>query len=451
MKALRLVVILLALAVCVCDGLAQKRYVVVADSITRTPLVNASVFNCEGVFIGNTREKGLIRCANEADYPLTVRYLGYYDEAIPLEAPDTVFLKANVAELPEIVVETKRQQMLHILAYVREYSTLSNYTDTVTMFREKMVDFMLPKDDDAKYQGWRNPRVLNVRSYYRFTNANGLDSVSDRCNHHFSWSDWIGMMPNVRVPSGLAQLEQGIDTVRGKYGASEIWMRNGDRTMVDIDVLADANGRKWVPNLSSFFRNDDIDFERFHMRLNYGTAMGDDVGPLDLAGYSFNIESRGRGRTMFMFNRSDEPFFVTTYTEAYILDKEFITVKEAKKWESRKFDEDEIEIFEPLEASELQSSTLALIDRVNNIDQVQIRIAQTPDHRLMSRHVSKKNFKVGYRALSLLKQMTGISQIKSNKNFKENWKKFKKEQQARNQSRELHEPESTEEESTIGL
>ena len=38
-----------------------------------------------------------------------------------------------------------------------------------------------------------NPRILTCKSYYRFTNRNGLDSVSSASHHHFSWSDWIGL------------------------------------------------------------------------------------------------------------------------------------------------------------------------------------------------------------------------------------------------------------------
>ena len=71
------------------------------------------------------------------------------------------------------------------------------------------------------------------------------------------------------------------------------------------------------------------------------------------------MESRGRGRGMFQFNRHDQPFFVTTYAEVYILDKEFISVKEAKKWDKRNFSE-EIEILEPAETPELAPSILAL-------------------------------------------------------------------------------------------
>ena len=71
---------------------------------------------------------------------------------------------------------------------------------------------------------------------------------------------------------------------------------------------------------------------------------------------------------MFRFNRVDEPCFVSTYAEVYILDKEYITVKEAKKWDKHNFMTDEIGIYRPLEAPELQPSILDLMARVDNID-----------------------------------------------------------------------------------
>ncbi|MBD5304732.1 MAG: hypothetical protein HDS12_00350 [Bacteroides sp.] len=98
---------------------------------------------------------------------------------------------------------------------------------------------------------------------------------------------------------------------------------------------------------------------------------------------------------------------MTTYAEVYILDKEFISVKEAKKWDKRNFSE-EIEILEPAEAPDLAPSILALIDRVNSIDTDQVRLSIKPDERLMSRNIRKGNLGIGHRALSLLKRITGI-------------------------------------------
>ena len=304
------------------------------------------------------------------------------------------------------------------------------------MFREKMVDFMLPADDRTRYKGWRYPRTINARSYYHFSDANGLDSVSDRCNQHFSWSDWVGMIPEVKLPAAIAAAENATDTLRGRYRPVEIWNRSGGhRLAVDIDVTADTLGRRWVPGISAFSRTRPIDFERFTMRLNYNGVDGPAVTPLDLTGYSFNIESRGRGDGIFLFNRPHEPKFVTTYAEVYMVDKEYITVKEARKWESRKFDTEALEIIEPPEAPDLSPAIAALVDRVSDIDYDYVRSAITPDTRMKSRRVVRQHF--GQRALSLLKTLTGISRIRSNRRTNKQWRDFRSRQVKANNSRPL--------------
>lgn len=407
------------------DMMGRNSCVVVADSLSRMPLPGAAVFDRQGSVIGITDMSGRMPFVQAESFPVTVRYLGYKEIAVTDANADSVFLTESISELPEIIVESARHKVLHMLAYVREYSTLTTYTDTVFLFREKMVDYMLILDKKVKFKGWSNPRTLTCRSYYRFTNSEGLDSVSDASNHHFSWSDWIGIPPVAGLAPALRSSTCASDTLHGRYSPAEIWSRNGDRVRVDVDVLADRTGRKWVPNLAAFFSKD-LDFEYFRIRFNYDNVSGDSILPQDMTGYSYNIESNGRGHEMFRFNRINEPFFVSTYAEVYMLDKEYITVKEAKKWDRRKFDLDEIGIYEPLEVPELRPSIQALVDRVENIDKGDVRLAQTPDHRLAGNNASGRNFKVGRRALFLLKQLTGISAYKFHKNFNNNWKTFSK-------------------------
>lgn len=412
--------------------------VVVADSITHIPLPNASIYDKNGVAIGMSNNKGVLPKLSKDSYPITVRYLGFQEKTVIGEIPDTIFLSEYVSELPEVVVESRRRRVLHILAYVREYSTLTTYTDSVFLFREKMVDFMLPFDDKSKFRGWSTPRILTCKSYYRFTNEDGLDSVSDASNYHFSWSDWIGLAPKMSLPTKLRNTKVATDTLHGKYSPTEIWNRINDRLTINIDVLSDTTSRKWVPNIAGFFRQN-LDFDKFKVTYNYNNIVGDTVTILDLTGYSFDIESRGRGHEMFRFNKLNEPFFVSTTAEVYILDQEFISVKEAKKWDERDFDIDEIGIYEPLEAPELSSSTLSLIDRVSRIDKDSIRLDFQPDHRMISNNLGRGNFKIGRRALFLLKQVTGVTLYKSHKNFNKNWDSFRKGQIKKNSQRENEE------------
>ncbi len=416
---------------------AQAHRPIVADSLTRTPLSGASVFDSKGAYIGATRADGRITCASASDYPITIRCIGFAEQTATNAEADTIFLGETISLLPEMVVETKDKTILHILAYVRDYSTLSSYTDTVTMYREKMVDFMIPNDEKSKFKGWKFPRVINSRSYYRFTDVYGLDSVSDRCNNYFSWSDWVTLPPDAKINPLIAKAETANDTIGRSYSPSEIWAKNGERLTINVNVMADSAQRRWIPGFESFFRKDDTEFEQLRMRLSYSGDQDGYLTPLCLTGLSISIESRGRGRGMFKFNRYDQPFFVSTYSEVYILDKEFITMKEAKKWDSRKFDSENIDILEPMEAPALQPSTLALIDRVNRIDADEVRLSIEPDNSpLLASKTRKRRFGIGYRALSMLKQLTGITLYKSHKKFNDNWNKVHKDWEKRNKEQE---------------
>ena len=188
-----------------------------------------------------------------------------------------------------------------MLAYVREYSTLTTYTDTVFLFREKMVDYMLPASG-SKFKGWSKPRVITSKSYYQFKDSRGLDSVSDVSNHHFSWSDWIGIVSTVTIPETLRTVENGSDTIKGKYSPTEIWVKKKDSVNVSVNVMADTASRKWVRDLSGFFKKE-LNFESFSIDFRYENVLGDFVSPLDLTSYSFKIASEGRGHEMYRFNK----------------------------------------------------------------------------------------------------------------------------------------------------
>lgn len=436
-SALRHIMTLLLYVFLSTFGVSGQAYnAVVVDSVTHMPLPSASVFDRQGNVVGICNSNGRLPYVPDDAYPITVRYLGFKERVVVAASSDTIFLQENLAELPEVVVESRQHKVMHMLAYVREYSTLTTYTDTVFLFREKMVDYMLNPDKKIRFKGWTIPRVLKCKSYYHFTNAQGLDSVSDECSHHFSWSDWMEVVAAPRMASRLRKVKYGMDTVMGKYSPAEVWVRTNDRVTVDVNVLADTTSRKWVPNLSAFFRSR-LDFENFRVRFNYGNIVGDSISPMDLTGYSFNIESNGRGHNMFMFNRVNEPFFVSTYAEIYIIDKEFITVKEARKWERRKINTDGIEIYEPMEAPDLQPSIQELVDRVNTVDNDKVRLALTPDSRLARRNVVKQHF--GQRVLRLFKTVTGISRIKMQRNLNNRWRDFSKERILKNNNRDEEE------------
>ncbi len=415
----------------------SARRVVVADEQTHRPLPGASIFDNKGKAIGISDKNGSLPTVSSLCYPLTIRYLGFKDETVTVQSADTVFLREDFSQLPEVIVESGSRKVLHILAYVREYSSMTTYTDTVFLFREKMVDYMLPTDSKMQFKGWTRPRVIACKSYYHFTDDQGLDSVSDVSGHHFSWSDWVSIPPAERLPVAIDDEGLGIDTVRGKYGPAEVWTRNYESVTVDIDVLADKAARRWVPEFAGFFRKD-LDFDRFIVKFDYDNVEGDAITPFDLTGCSFKIESNGRGHDMFRFNRKDQPFFVTTQADVYILDKEYITVKEARKWEKYRFSDNSTGLYEPIDVPELEPWVLTLKERVENIDKEGIRLAVIPDPRIGYIVPDNHNFRLGHRALFFLKKITGISGYKTKKNLERRWNSFTQEQK----HRQKHSPDS---------
>ena len=403
----------------------ECKYVVVADSINAYTLPSASIFDCRGKLIGITDGNGRTPCISPESYPITVRYLGYKEKTIENWTNDTVLMSEQISELPELVIESRNQKVLHMLAYVREYSLLTNQYDTVFLFREKMVDYMLPSYPKKSFKGWRSPRILDAKSYYRFTNEKGLDSVSDRSAYHFSWSDWMSLPPSIALPPKLRSLDCGMDTLNGKYSRADNWIRNEGHVDVNVNVLADTAGRRWVPALSSFFC-DNLEFDDFRIRYKFDNVIEDSVSSSELTGYSFTIESNSRDRSISKLKWKDLPSYISTYAEVYIMDREYITMKEARKWERYNFADSDIEIIVPAEAPALQPEICDLIARVNDIDAEGVRLNFTPDHRLGSMKKVKHHQGIAYRALTLLKDLTGISTLISNRNLKKNWSKFRK-------------------------
>ncbi len=408
---------------------------IVADSATHQPLPGATVFDSKGNGVGICNAYGRMPHIPVGSYPLTLRCIGYKEKRVDNQVDDTIFLSERASALPEVVIESKNKTVLHILAYVREYSNLTSYSDTVFLFREKMVDFMLPTGN-SNFKGWRNPRVLKSKSYYRFTNTDGKDSVSDKSHFHFSWSDWVELPEVHRLPVELLGIGDSTLSRNGKYSPYEIWRKSSSGIILDVDALADSEGRKWVPNFSTFFGCDN-EFEQFKLKYTYESIEGEEVSPLNLKGYSIIIESAGRGHRMFRFNSKDEPFFVSTYAELYVLDKEFITQKEAGKWERCFMELEHSDIIRPDDFPEPEPSVLALIERVNSMDGNKLKLDMKPDYRVGSMKLPNSSGynNIGKRALTLLKDLTGITAYKSRKNMNKRWNEFKKEQMERKEDK----------------
>ncbi|MDE6649746.1 MAG: hypothetical protein K2K45_07435 [Muribaculaceae bacterium] len=303
--------------------------------------------------------------------------------AIAVVAESNAPLEPIPYELPEVNVSTKHRPILHLTGYIRELSTMSSSSDTLTLYREKWVDFMIPTGKEKRYKGWTNPRLLKTRSYYKWTDASGLDSVSDRASHHFSWSDWVSLPRRVNLPAVIGGNRLGTDTVMGKYSPSEIWSRDSAGVNVTVNVLADSTRRKWTPRLAGPLWRD-TDFERLVMDYRFSDTDTFAVRPQNLDRLSCRIESMGRGHDMFRFKHYEDPIlYVSTYFDLTITDREYITVKEARRKEKNQqlAIQDAMLIFET-ERVPRDSIISDLIARVNAIDHDSRRLGMVLDTRV---------------------------------------------------------------------
>lgn len=368
---------------------------VVVDSILGLPLPKASIFDKKGNLVGICSENGVLPDLPLSHYPIRISCLGYTDATVEKPVEGTIALKEIVYDLPEVVVGSKKREVLHLLGYVREYSTLTTFTDTVFLFREKAVDFMVPSKNVKKYYGWTRPRVLASKSYYHFSNSQGLDSVSDFFNQHFSWSDWVGIVGNANLPPRLQKDSVSTDTIFGRYGAVSIWKRANDNISLDVDALADTVNHKWTSQLSSFLR-DKVQFNKFNLKYTFSEVEGSAILADNFSRMSVSIESSGKGRNLLRLFNIDDKVDVNTYAEMYITDKRYISVSDAKEWEKHPSAMEGSEILAPTYVSGLQPSVQTIVDRVNSIDRTSLRVGTKPDQRMIATKKPRRTGIVGF-------------------------------------------------------
>lgn len=312
-------------------------------------------------------------------------------------ALSAVFADRPVVSLPEVVVGNRDRQVLHMLGYLREYSTLTTYGDTIFLFREKTVDFMVPSYKVKNFKGWLKPRILASRSYFHFTSGAGLDSVSDRFGQHFSWSDWVGLNDNIEVPNSLRTEITANDTVFGRYSPARIWRRTGEDMSLDINMLADSINAPWVPDLRNYIYGHPgtVEFNEFKLTLNYKGIDNTILLVDNLDNMTFDIETSGRARNMFRVFRADQPLYVSTHAELYIIDREYIPVKLAKNWDKNANELTEVGILVSPEAPPLEARIVNLKDRVESIDHVGRHLDTPLDRKVAGLHFDEMRYSRG--------------------------------------------------------
>lgn len=383
----RLIISLLAM-----QGALGAGATVFVDSATGKPLAKASVLDRNGTVAGICSDRGELPYISPDAYPVTIQYMGYEPVTLVRPREGTVKMIETPYDLAEVEFVARKPEVLQIQGYLREYSTLTTSAGDVMLFREKAVDFMVPSNEVKSFKGWLYPRVLSSRSYYHFTDSEGLDSVSNTFSQHFSWSDWVGIFKERELPDLLKNRTSVTDTVMGKYTPSQIWNRNGQRVALDIDMLARKENLSWAPRIASFIAEGN-DFTRFTMKYQFDDVTAGNLSADNISLISYNIESSRSGRDMHRLSARETPLYVSTYAELYITDRRYISVADARRAEKNPPLDEFARLTAPDNAPALPPSTVNLIRRVDSIDHDSRRREAEADHRYIGKP-NKERFSI---------------------------------------------------------
>lgn len=303
---------------------------VVTDAETGAVLPSASVFDKNGSFVCITDDKGCLPEISSRLYPLNVRYLGFEPAEITDPGVEEVRLHPSDYELADVEIVSESHNNLHMLGYLRMYSSQEAATDTVFGFREMIVDYMIPTGKKNKVKGWVVPRVLATREAYRFFNDRGLDSISDSNNNFIHWNLAVLTDKTKEFPQKIVDDAAQRDTLMGKYGPRVVWWRIGDKYYAKVDALADEKDHVLNDGIDKFFgmgkvvtRKDGL----FIFDDENGSHIGS-VGKMDQLTYNYDATMTGKLFKKYIFD-SDIPVDTHTYGELFIFKKEYLTKEEA--------------------------------------------------------------------------------------------------------------------------
>lgn len=358
------VVCMIAAAVPAADG--AKIHLVDGKSGER--LVLASILDKKGNVVALTDADGAIPVLSSASFPVTFTYIGYEPLELKRLPDKDVPLDRKEIELSEITVTPGSRPLLHLTGYLREYASSFGSSDSLTIYREAVADFLIPVEK-TKVKGWRSPRILADNRYMRQTDSKGLDSVSDRVDDLFLWASMTDIFPAsgywMTLPEQLAKgSESASATVIDKDKVRHDWLKRGDVTRVNIDVMTKFDGHVYSPAVLKVL-GATTDFTEMTGSYVFIDGNGDGrLSPSELSRVCRSLKMTGRGKLWKWAGDSKTPMDMRSYIEIYVTDGEYLTEAEAKELKKNPPFVDSALIEAPAEAPALHSGVRTIVDRI---------------------------------------------------------------------------------------
>jgi len=334
--------------------------IVVVDSENGSPLAAASVFNNSGTMLGITDDNGVFENISSRDFPVTVRFLGYDTQTITGET-DIVRMKPAVLELSEVTV-VNRTAGIKMLCYAREYKSSISGRDTITIFSEKMIDYVIPLDKHVrKFKGHTSPRVLNSRTVARYSFENNTDSIARGIDEKtFSWIILASIEnEEIKEPEALRGVSSGSFVSREK-GGETIYRKNGKHFSSSCDFLYDKPNHRWSPAILKLLGATTI-FNEVSETLVYPIKKSGKYNVYDIALLSYTMAATGRGKFIKKMFDTSEPVEMHSLVEVYPVECEPVTVEESIAIHKNKPEKTEFII--PQIVPPVDSAVQSMIDR----------------------------------------------------------------------------------------
>ncbi len=314
---------------------AESRPLLV-DKETGEPLVLASITDRNGTMIALTGNDGVIPELPANAFPVTFSYLGYVPLEIDSVNSENIRMVPKTLDLSEIIVSPGMRPLLHITGYMREYVSSFGSKDSLTIYKEAIVDFLIPIDK-TKIKGWQKPRILTSNTYSRHTNADGLDSVSRYADEIFLMSYNLNVFPTstsnvLNLPEKIANTS-GIasETVFTKKKTKMDWQKNGNVIRMNHDIMTQYPNHVYTPNALKVI-GATTDFTEALSSYVFINSDGENaITPADLSQISLSLKMTGRGKAYKWAFNTQTPLDMRSYIEIYITDREYVSEEEAKE------------------------------------------------------------------------------------------------------------------------
>lgn len=316
-------------------SIAAARSAVVLDATDGQPIVAATIMNANGQVLGLTDADGNVPAEYLPQLPLTIRTMGY-ESAVVATAADTVRLEPSVYELQDLEVSSADRNVVRLVFFVRQYTSLTGDTKQITQVSESMVDFFIPIRKAHKIDGIAELRVLYQRSASHTTWADGRDSLHCPASEDLSFLNSLVTIDSTQVPEpeGFALIPYdsiATDTLWSKHVYPQrIVRRTPAGYFMTLDALAKRKDHRFSP---WYFKLLGLTVDINELMATYvfapTTRSMHRRDELTAMGYSLQIDCRGKWFKRAM--GSDSPVDMRSWAEFYLVDRTYLPDSEARE------------------------------------------------------------------------------------------------------------------------